>query len=55
MKSYIRIFALIVVVAGAVTGNSLAKNATVAAVHQGSVPGPIPVCDPWGKITCGIR
>jgi hypothetical protein len=57
MKLVIRISAVILALAGAVAGNSLPKNPAVvsAAVHNSAVPGPIPVCDPWGTQTCNIR
>jgi hypothetical protein len=56
MKLAFRIFALSLVVAGTVVGNTLPKTpGKDIVVHSSSVPGPVPVCDPWGKEVCSIR
>ncbi len=47
MKLAIRVSALTLVLAAAVAGNSLPKNSTTAAIHQSSVPGPTPYCNPF--------
>jgi hypothetical protein len=47
MKTAIRVSALTLVIAAAVAGNSVPKNSTVAAIHQSSVPGPTPYCNPF--------
>ncbi len=52
MKLAVRISALSLVIAAAAFGNSFSKNPTVAAVHQGSLPGPIPTCNPFTE-KCG--
>jgi hypothetical protein len=56
MKLAIRILALTLAVGGTIVGNSLPKSPSKAIVlHGSSVPGPVPVCDPWGKEACNIR
>jgi hypothetical protein len=56
MTLVIRILALSIAVGGTFAGNFVPKSLNSGAVLQGSgVPGPIPVCDPWGKETCSIR
>jgi hypothetical protein len=55
MKLAIRIAALSLVVAGAVAGNSLPKTSTLAAIHQGTVPGPTPTCNPFTQSCPSIR
>ena len=55
MKLAIRIFALTLAIAGTVAGYAMPKNAISGAAVHTAVPGPIPVCDPWGKETCNIR
>jgi hypothetical protein len=55
MKLSIRVIAFTLVVAAAVAGNSLPKNSTVAAIHQDSVPGPLPLCNPFTQTCPNIR
>jgi hypothetical protein len=47
MKLFIRVSALTLVFAAAIAGNSLPKTSAVAAIHQGTVPGPTPYCNPY--------
>jgi hypothetical protein len=47
MKIAVRLSAATLVIAAAVAGNSMAKPATVAAIHQANVPGPTPYCNPF--------
>jgi hypothetical protein len=55
MKIAIRILALCLVAAAAVVGNSLPKNTTVAVIHQGTVPGPTPYCNPFTEKCPNMR
>ena len=52
MKLVIRVSALTLVLTAAFAGNSLPRNATLAAIHQGTVPGPSPYCNPFTE-KCG--
>lgn len=47
MKLVIRVSAVTLVLAGAAFGNSLPKSSAAAAIHQSSVPGPSPYCNPF--------
>jgi hypothetical protein len=47
MKTLIRVSGLTLIIAAAVAGNSMAKPSAVAAIHQGTVPGPTPYCNPF--------
>jgi hypothetical protein len=55
MNLVIRVSALTLVFAAAIAGNSLPKNSTVAAIHQATVPGPSPYCDPFIKKCPNMR
>lgn len=55
MKLVIRIFVLGVIVAAAVVGNTLPKPQAVGAIHQSSVPGPTPTCNPFVQKCGNIR
>jgi len=55
MKLVIRVSALTLVFAAAIVGNSLPKISTVAAIHQGTVPGPSPYCNPYIEKCSNIR
>jgi uncharacterized membrane protein len=55
MKFAIRVTALTLVVAAAVAGNSLPKNTTVAVMHKATVPGPVPLCNPFTQSCPNIR
>jgi|HubBroStandDraft_5_1064220.scaffolds.fasta_scaffold1848062_1 hypothetical protein len=55
MKLSIRVIAFTFVVAAAIVGNSLPKNATLAAMHRATVPGPVPTCNPFTQPCPNIR
>ena len=47
MKFALRVAAFTLVVVAAVAGNSIPKNPTIASIHKASVPGPVPLCNPF--------
>jgi hypothetical protein len=51
MKLALRVIAFTFVVAAAIGGNLLPRHTALAAVHQASVPGPLPTCNPFTQ-TC---
>lgn len=55
MKLTIRVSALVLIIAGAVAGNSLPKVSTASVIHQGTVPYPTPSCNPFTQICPPIR
>lgn len=55
MKLAIRVSVVTLVLAAAVAGNSMSKNSTLAAVHQSSVPGPTPYCNPFTEKCPNMR
>ena len=55
MKFAVRVAALTLVVAAAVAGNSLPKNTDIAVMHKASVPGPLPLCNPFTQTCPNIR
>jgi hypothetical protein len=55
MKLALRVAAFTLVVAAAVAGNSIPKNPTVASMHKGTVPGPVPLCNPFTQTCQNIR
>jgi hypothetical protein len=55
MKLSIRVAAFTLVVATAVAGNSLPKHSTLAPIYRDSVPGPVPLCNPFTQTCPNIR
>ena len=55
MKLGLRVAAFTLVVAAAVAGNSVPKNTTVASMHRGTIPGPVPLCNPFTQTCQNIR
>ena len=55
MKLALRIFALGLIVAAGVVGNTLPRPQTLSAIHQASVPGPTPTCNPFVQKCGNIR
>jgi hypothetical protein len=55
MKLALRVAAFTLVVAAAVAGNSIPKNPTVASMHKASVPGPVPLCNPFTQSCPSLR
>lgn len=55
MKFALRVAAFTLVVAAAVAGNSLPNNTVVAVMHKATVPGPLPLCNPFTQACPNIR
>jgi hypothetical protein len=55
MKIALRVVALSLFVSAAVAGNSISRNSTVAAIHNSTSSGPIPMCNPWTQNCPPIR
>jgi hypothetical protein len=55
MKLALRVAAFTLVVVTAVAGNSIPKNPTVASMHKGTIPGPVPLCNPFTQTCQNIR
>jgi hypothetical protein len=51
----IRVSALTLLIAGAIAGNSIPNAISATAIHQSSVPGPTPYCNPFEKKCPPIR
>jgi hypothetical protein len=52
MKFAVRVAALALIIVAALAGNSSSKTTAVASMHQGTVPGPMPTCNPFTQ-NCG--
>jgi hypothetical protein len=55
MKIALRFAVFTLVVAAAVVGNSMPKSPSTTPVHQASVPGPLPTCNPFTQKCPTIR